>query len=186
MFQTGNRPHRDITFARMLDGLVALRREFQGTYWLEVFLLAGHTAIEAEAAKIARCVDLIRPDKVQLNTAVRPAAEPFAVGATPERMNELAGMFGPSAEVIADFHAPVEQAEFHAGRQAVLELLKRRPCSLDDIAAGLGMHPNEAVKYVQELDADGAIRQQWSSRRQTRLYGSVETAAVPPRGHRQT
>jgi len=179
MFRTVNRPHPDISFDQMLDGLITFRREFQGQYWLEVFLLAGHTAIEAEAAKLARCVERIAPDKVQLNTAVRPPAETFAVGATRERMAELAKMFGPNAEVIADFHATFEQPEFHAGRQAVLELLKRRPCSLDDISAGLGMHRNQVVKYVQELADDGAIRPQWSAQRQTRLYVRIEAEAQP-------
>ena len=37
------------------------------------------------------------------------------------------------------------------GEQEVMALLQRRPCTLQDIAAGLAMHPNEAVKYVDAL-----------------------------------
>ncbi|NQT03758.1 MAG: HTH domain-containing protein, partial [Planctomycetes bacterium] len=42
-------------------------------------------------------------------------------------------------------------------REDVLTLLQRRPCSIDDIAAGLGLHRNEVVKYVEELSLEGKI-----------------------------
>ena len=180
-FQAVNRPHPELSLARVVDGLVAFRREYTGQVWLEVFLLAGYTAIEAEAAKIARCVDLIGPDRVQLNTAVRPPAEPFAVGATRQRMAELAPIFGPRAEVIADFRPASESADFGAGREAIRELLRRRPCSVDDLAAGLGLHRNEAIKYVEALAADGLIRRHWSPQRQTSLYSSADVPSPPTR-----
>ena len=47
MFRLVNRPHEDVTFERMLAGLVDFRREFRGAYWLEVFVLGrphGHQA----------------------------------------------------------------------------------------------------------------------------------------------
>jgi hypothetical protein len=35
--------------------------------------------------------------------------------------------------------------------------LKCRPCYVEDIAAGLGLHQNEVVKYVEELSSEGEI-----------------------------
>ncbi len=35
MFQMVNRPHQDISFEHMLQGLIDFRREYQGKYWLE-------------------------------------------------------------------------------------------------------------------------------------------------------
>ncbi len=72
LFQTVNRPHPEITFERLVSGLEQFRREFTGQYWLEVMLLAGHTALPAHVQKIAHWVQRIRPDRVQLNTATRP------------------------------------------------------------------------------------------------------------------
>lgn len=157
MFQAVNRPHEEISFERMLEGLIDFRREFQGQYWLEVVLLAGHNAIAAEVDKLVNCVRLIKPDRVQLNTATRPPAEDYAVTVERQRLNELAAMFDPPAEVIADYRGVHQQREFAAGREGVVELLRRRPCSIDDIADGLGMHRNEVVKYVEELIADNLI-----------------------------
>jgi len=157
MFNVVNRPHPDISFRQMLEGLIAFRKEFRGQYWLEVFLLAGHNAAVDKVQKLARCASLIEPDRVQLNTATRPPAEDYAVAVPPQRLNELAAMFDPPAEVIADYRGVHQRHEFAAGRKGVLELLRRRPCSIDDIAAGLGMHRNEAVKYVEELSTEKAI-----------------------------
>ena len=159
MFRVVNRPHESIPFKTMLDGLVEFRREFSGQYWLEVLLLAGYTAIEAEVLKLAACVDLIKPDRVQLNTVTRPPAESFALGTSHRRMAELARMFHPPAEVIANFHKDRMQAELSITREGILDVLRRRPCSLNDIVDSLGMHPNEAVKCLADLTARGLLAQ---------------------------
>lgn len=156
-FSAVNRPHADIAFEQMLEGLVAFRDEYHGHYWLEVFLLGGHTAAPADARKIAECVGRVRPDRVQLNTVDRPPAEDYAVAVPHRHLCELAALFDPVAEVIADFRGVHAEEEFVATRQAVLELLQRRPCSADDIARGLGIHRNEAAKHVQELLAQGLV-----------------------------
>ena len=78
IFQYVNRPHSNITFSKMLDGLVKFCDEYNGKYWLEVFLLAGVTTPEMEINRLKTCINSIRPDKVQVNTVTRPPAEGFA------------------------------------------------------------------------------------------------------------
>jgi wyosine [tRNA(Phe)-imidazoG37] synthetase (radical SAM superfamily) len=158
MFRAVNRPHESVSFRTMLSGLVDFRREFGGQYWLEVFLLAGYTAVEAEVAKLAEWARLIEPDRVQLNTVARPPAEDFAVGVARERMVEFASMFDPPAEVIAGSRPPREEVEFSASRGEILEMLRRRPCSIEDIAAGLGMHRHEVLKHIEDLSARRLLR----------------------------
>lgn len=157
VFQAVNRPHEDVSFTRMVEGLIAFRQQFHGTYWLEVFFLESHNAGGHEARRIVDLVKTIRPDRVQLNTATRPTAEENAVQVDRIRLAELATWFAPPAEVIADFRGVATQEDFRTGRDSVLELLQRRPCSLDDVAAGLGMHRNEAVKYLEELETAGLV-----------------------------
>jgi len=162
MFQAVNRPHESISFDRMLEGLIDFREEYYGEYWLEVFLLAGHTAVESEVSRITECVRRIKPDRVQLNTATRPTAEDYAVMVDRRRMGDLAALFDPPAEVIADYRGVHAQSDFKAGRESVREMIQRRPCSLDDIASGLNMHRNEAIKYIEELNAEGALTKRTS------------------------
>ncbi len=159
MFRLVNRPHGDVSFERTLAGLVEFRRAFRGDYWLEVFVLGAYTAIKADFAELVRCVSLVGPDRVQLNTVTRPPAESFAIGISRQRLTELATMFDPPAEVIADFRDVHAHAEFAASREDVLSLLRRRPCSMEDIAGGLGMHRNEVVKYIEDLNGEGLLLQ---------------------------
>jgi len=157
LFRHINRPHDSISFDRMLEGLAEFRSRFSGAYWLEVFLLGGMTATPAEVDKISRLVERIRPDRVQLNTVTRPPAEDSALPVSKEDMQRFAARLGARAEVIADFRGVHREAEFTAKREDVLHLLRRRPCTADDLAAGLGMHANEAAKHVAELLERGAI-----------------------------
>lgn len=162
-FQHVNRPHGEISFDRLMEGLVASREVCRGQYWLEVFLLAGYTAIETEVRKIARYVDLIKPHRIQLNTATRPPAESFAEGVSHEHLAEFSSLFDPPAEVIADYHHVHGQTQFAASQDEILSLLQRRPCSIDGIAQGLNMHPNEVVKYVETLQAEKLVETTWTS-----------------------
>lgn len=159
MFEAVNRPHAGLSFEQMLEGLIDLREGFSRAVWLEVFVLGGYTANVSEIQKINAWVKQINPDRVQINTVTRPPAESFAAAVDHVKLEELARLFTPEAEVIADFHGVHTQAGFAATRDTVLHLLERRPCSLDDVAKGLGIHRNEAVKYLQELLATTCIEE---------------------------
>lgn len=158
IFQQINRPHPDIAFDDVLRGLRLLREEFEGAVWLEVFLVSGLNDGDREIAEIKKCVDLIAPDRVQLNTAVRVPAEQWVKAVEGERLQQIASFFGDRCEVIADVARDLEPKEFSATRSDVLELLQRRPCTVDDISRGLALHRNEVVKYVGELLETGEIR----------------------------
>ncbi|MBS3734925.1 MAG: radical SAM protein [Phycisphaerae bacterium] len=157
MFRAVNRPAEEVAFETMLDGLVQFADDFDGRLWLEVFLLAGYNALPDEVRAIADAAGRIAPARVQLNTVCRPPAEEYARGVTREALDELAGLFEPAAEVAAEFHGPSAEGAFAPGREDILNMLRRRPCSLADIAAATGKHRNEVIKYIEQLQADGEV-----------------------------
>ncbi len=157
IFQYVNRPHGDIMFSKMVEGLVKFRDEYTGKYWLEVFLLAGITTTEMEIHRMKTCINSIGPDKVQVNTVTRPPAEGFAEPVPQKQLQTITEKLYEKAEVIADYSKIHKQQDFLARREDVLTLLQRRPCSVEDIAAGLGLHRNEVVKYVEELLSESKI-----------------------------
>lgn len=156
-FARVNRPHSAIDFDRMIDGLIAFGEEFTGRIWLEVFLLDGLTAIETEARKIAAHVARIRADKVQINTVSRPPAEGAAKAPPETRLEELAKLFDPAAEIVHGFSGALDEYEFLAGKARVLDLLARRPNSLDEISSVLSLNRNEALKLLEGLLHEGMI-----------------------------
>jgi predicted ArsR family transcriptional regulator len=66
-------------------------------------------------------------------------------------MQELAMLFGERAAVIADLPPVARPADAAVKGDHVRDLLARRPCTAADVAQGLGIHQNEALKYLGEL-----------------------------------
>jgi len=146
-----NVPHEDLSFEQMVGGLLDLRKHYRGEVWLEIFLLAGLTATEDEVDEMIKLTRKMNFDRIQLNTVTRPPSKSSALPVPSDQMLRYSARFGPGAEVIADYQSVHDMPSFAAGREDVLEMLRHRPCTLDDIAGGLRMHRNEAVKYVEEL-----------------------------------
>lgn len=155
LFQVVNRPHPAIDFDRLIEGLIAFRCQFHGLYWLEVLLLCGYTAIEAEVKKIANRAAEIKPNEVHLNTCIRPPVEEYAYAVDWRRLVQLADLFSPPAEVITDSQPGVIRTIASGDSEAILQLLRRRPCTASDIAASLGIAPSEAVKNIESLMLQG-------------------------------
>lgn len=150
-FETINRPHPEISFATMIQGLMAFRKAYGGEIWLEVFVLDGINASEADARKFKLWIDKLDPEKVHVNTAVRPCAEAHARQVSPEQLALFCHVLGKKAEVIAPFKASPQQAKGNHVEEDILSLLARRPCTLDDMASGLQVHRNELLKYIEPL-----------------------------------
>lgn len=162
-FEHINRPHPDLKFPRIVDGYRAFRSGFQGKLWLEVFLIWGTNSVIADVEKIAALAETIGPDEIHLNTAVRPPAEEFALAMPRKEMEALPGLFHPTARVIAEFPSD-KSADVAANEGTILAMLKRRPCTVQQIAEVFGMHLNEVSKYLGKLSRTGKIRSQNSGR----------------------
>lgn len=145
-----NRPHPQLLFDHLVEGQKAFRAQFKGQLWMEVFLMAGINSMPVDVRKIAALAKEIGPDRIQLNTAVRPPAEDFATPLSRERMEALIHLFHPAAEVIAEFRAK-HANQIQANQETIFSMLQRRPCTADQIADIFGMHLNEVSKYLGNL-----------------------------------
>jgi wyosine [tRNA(Phe)-imidazoG37] synthetase (radical SAM superfamily) len=150
-FQTINRPHAAISFENMLEGLITFQREYPGDIWLEIFVLDGINAGESDALAFKHLVEKVEPQKIHLNTAVRPTAETYARRVPPKQMANFCKILGKKAEVIAPFRGTKKHETGKAIEEELLSLLARRPCTLDDISFGLNMNKDELVQYVEAL-----------------------------------
>ena len=159
IFQYVNRPHGNINFKQMTEGIAEFAGCFPGEVWLEVLLLAGVTGISSEVRKIADIVGRIRPARVQLNTVSRPPAEEFAYPLYENQMKELINIIPGNVEIISDFkwHGRRARFSFKTGDKDILSLLGRRPCTSADVARGLGIHVTEALKHLEALIKAGEV-----------------------------
>ncbi len=162
VFQKINRPHKDISIEKLIDGLCAFRKDYTGQIWLEVFLVEGLNTDNEQIAKIKNIVERIGPDKVQLNTAVRPKAEMNVKSLDSKKLQAIAEKFGDRCEVVASWSAAHEALHVAGNVQhdigdTILSVLKRRPCSLNDICSSLSVARNEALKYIGHLQEQGLV-----------------------------
>lgn len=159
-FQKINQPHPNLKFSDLVDGLCLFRKEYKGQIWLEVFFCQSINTDARSIEHIADIIASIKPDKVQLNTAVRPTAHKSAIAVSPENLQKIAEILGHNAEVIADF--PHSNSDLSAPSdpnqlKSILLLLHRRPCSLRDICDGLCIDKQTAANAIDTLLKSGRI-----------------------------
>ena len=164
-----NRPHDSLQFDEIHEGLKAFRSEFKRELWMEVFLVAGMNSTPADVRQIASVAKDIGPDRIQLNTAVRPPAEEFVMPLLAKQLEDLKGLFEPEAEVIAEFTVDSDK-EIQVHEEMILAMLKRRPCTAEHIADVFGMHLNEVSKYLGKLVRTQHI---YTEHKQEQLYYSA-------------
>ncbi|MFC1577426.1 radical SAM protein [Thermodesulfobacteriota bacterium] len=145
-----NRPHKQLQFDQLVKGQKDFRAQFKGQLWMEIFLVAGMNSMPADVNKIADHAKKIGPDRIQLNTAVRPPAEDFATALSEDRMQPLRHLFHPTAEIIAEFKAK-HANHIQVNQATIFAMLQRRPCTAEQIADSFGMHLNEVSKYLGNL-----------------------------------
>lgn len=178
-FERLHRPHPTLRFEPFLDGFRRMREEFTGEFWLEVFLVHGVNDHVDQVGRIAALAAEIRPDRIHLNTAIRPPARRW-VGVVPaERLEELAALFHPAAEVVAISRAPAPAAPAAAVHGALLTdrvaaLIRRHPATAAEIAAALGAEDTAVEGALKVLLDTGAAE---SEQRGHSRYYSLTPAA---------
>ncbi len=154
-FEKVNRPHPSLKAEDIVDGLCRFAGSYQGEMWLEVMVVRGFNDTDQEIALISEAISRIEPDKVQLNTVVRPPSEDFAKPIGVDELKSICKRLG--AEMIPEFSG--KGKGYRTGiEDRVKDLLSRRPCTVDDICSPLGLHPNEVLKYLGRLEREGKLK----------------------------
>lgn len=153
VFHKINRGEKTLDNKKIIEGLVELRKEFNGIILLEIFIIPGLNDSESELALLSEAVGNIKPDVVQLNTIDRPGTESWVKKPDRERLEDISKFFAPfKVEIIAKFDKkPVESGYSMDIEFGIIEYLKRRPATMSDLSAGLSRHVNEISKYITHL-----------------------------------
>lgn len=159
VFNRINRHHRSITVDQCIEGLVAFRREYRGEIWLEIFILPGYNDSDAELQAIRQALLNIQPDSVQLNTLDRPGTVAGLRGATRMELERIAHLLDlENIEIIAAAPQTGIVPSCRPDAESVLlEMVSRRPCTLDDLVTTLGMSAAAVQKIIDALDTADRI-----------------------------
>jgi len=157
VFEAVNRPAAGLFIADVIEGLIALRREFSGKLWLEILLVAGINDGEAELNALIAATERIAPDLVQLNTVVRPPTETSAEPLTPERLNDIARRFTIPVETLTAYHGGGTERRDLDLYAEIIAYLERRPATLTDLATMLGQEEEAISTHLEKLIATGRV-----------------------------
>ncbi len=145
-----NRPAPGLDLDVVVEGCRLLQQSCSAAIWLEVMLIDGMNSEPADVAKIARLAERIQPERIQLNTVVRPPAEAGIKPVAAEKLEELAVLFTPVAEPIAAV-ATLDSGTERMTADELVAIVRRRPCTAADLCRVSGLHPNELAKYTAHL-----------------------------------
>lgn len=158
VFDRINRPHSSLRIDQIIEGLKSFGREYSGEIWLEIMFVKGQNDHVDELEKIKAIVSEIAPKKIQLNTVIRPPAESSAEGLSMEELQAIKTILGENYSVIGEFQKKEQEANEIDIKSAIVNLIKRRSITLSDISSSLGIHMNEATKYLKDLQEQKVIR----------------------------
>ncbi len=146
-----NRPHPSIKFNTMLQGLIAFRREFKGKFWVEIMLVKGINDSREELLKIKDLIDLIKPDRIDLNVPIRPPAEKWVKIPDKSLISLLNEIFGEYNNInfpeIGKFN--VFSLDFE---KELLNIIERHPMRQEQIIETFSSKELEKDSILQKLE----------------------------------
>lgn len=153
VFQKINRPAQGLNVKDIIKGLCQFRKEYSGLIWLEIFVLPHYNDSEKELEELKKAVGMIEPDKVQLNTLDRPGTIPDLQKAPLSLLERIKREWSTqNVEIISAYtFSEKNLSRIKNVEDAVLEILSRRPCTVDDLSRTTGFHINEINKILPEL-----------------------------------
>lgn len=157
LFRKINRPHPMLNSETILRGLRCFREEYKGGIWLEVMLIKNCNDNAEELMRLRDAITDVRPDKVYLNTVVRPPAEKYAKSLNRTEMLSVKKVLDQKCEVIAEFSGH-KVGETKDVEEAIVEMAKRRPLTITDMANVLGISDANAKTWVKGLQESGKLR----------------------------
>ncbi|MEW6067703.1 MAG: radical SAM protein [Nitrospirota bacterium] len=158
VFRKINRHHQALKINTIIDGLKKFRILYKGQLWLEIMLVKSFNDNKKELIKIKDVVSGIKPNRVYLNTVVRPPSEIYAKPLSRDEMIEVKNFLDTSCEVIAEFHGE-KVAEAQNVEDAIVEMAKRRPVTVIDIANVIGISEANAKQMIKRLKAKSRLKE---------------------------
>lgn len=155
-FSLIDRPHKQITFQKIISGLINLRKEFKGKIWLEIMLIGGVNDSLSEARKFRKLVNRIKPDKVQLNLPVRPSSVSIVLPDY-ELVKRISAIIGKKCEVVASFYTDYQKKISKNVQGIIVKYLNIRPATIKDLEKSLGIKEKVLAKHLEKMLKLGLI-----------------------------
>ena len=155
-FQQIHRPADGVTFEQLIKGERTFREAYTGELSVEVFIVDGVNSQVSQVQQLAELVKSINPDRIDINTAVRPPAVAGVSAASEDHLKILADLFGEKAAVTATFKKQ-GSASMEISEEALLGLIKRHPATCEQLAGDFNLPAEMLLKTLLEMMEEGLL-----------------------------
>lgn len=156
LYRKINRPHPEVTYERLLEGLIAFRSEFAGKLWVEVMLVKGLNDTEDALQDIAAALSLIEPDEVHINLPTRPPVEIWVQPPDEEGLLRARAILGDIARVVHPAEGSFDLSEYDNLVDAVIGIITRHPMRQEEVERTLEKWaPGQVEKVLADLATSG-------------------------------
>jgi wyosine [tRNA(Phe)-imidazoG37] synthetase (radical SAM superfamily) len=156
LYRQINRPHPEVTFQRLVEGLIAFREEYRGKLWVEVMLIGSLNDGPRELKDIARVLRRIRPDAVHINLPTRPPVETWVKLPTDESLMQAMAILGNIAEVVHPAEGSFDLSGYENVVDAVIGIITRHPMRQEELEHTLSRwSPGLVTQTLADLTASG-------------------------------
>ncbi len=156
LYRTINRPHPDLTFERLVDGLTAFRQVYRGKLWVEVMLVRGLNDTESALQNLATVLQHIHPDEVHLNLPTRPPVEDWVQPPDDAGLLRARAILGNIAKIVHPASGQFDLSGFDNLTDAIVSIITRHPMRDSELKKTLARwSPTEVTDALKTLMHSG-------------------------------
>jgi wyosine [tRNA(Phe)-imidazoG37] synthetase (radical SAM superfamily) len=172
LYRKINRPHPEITFERVVEGLIAFRNEYHGKLWVEIMLVNGLNDVQQALWDIVDVLKKVRPDAVHINLPTRPPVETWVKPSNQENLMQALAILGNIAEVVHPAEGSFDLSGYDDPVDAILAIITRHPMRQEEIERSLARWSPSQVEQVL-VNLEGSQRAQIVERYGVRFWSAA-------------
>jgi wyosine [tRNA(Phe)-imidazoG37] synthetase (radical SAM superfamily) len=137
LYKKINRPHPEVTFERLVNGMIQFRKEYQGKLWVEVMLVHGLNDTEEALAEISGILKRVEPDEVHILQPDRPPVEDWVRPADEDGLLRARTILGDVAHIVHPAIGSFDLSGEITLEDAVIDIITRHPMREDELIHAL-------------------------------------------------
>lgn len=151
-----DRPHGNIIFEKVINGLIDFSKEFNGELWIEIMLIKGINDSKESILKFKEILKEINYQRLFINTPVRPPAEKWVEKSENSSIKRACEILnGTSIETILSTGF---DSNIHDDYEAILSIIKRHPMNQYELKTFLEKRKSHKIyETIEKLDKDNSV-----------------------------
>lgn len=153
VFKKVDQPAPWITVENIILGMIDFRNKYPLVqFWLEVLLVEGVNDQEENIQSLKKAIKLIRPHRVDVMTVTRPPAYASVKAIPEEKLKAIQKELSP--EGCGEVKRRSDGRNYQSFNK-ILEMVKRRPCLIEDMPQKLGLKEEELLEGFKTVFYEG-------------------------------